>query len=101
MKTSPYIGHPSQLWGVEEVRLVGGKGDGMGLLQLDDKRICSKPLWGHQGFAYGAVNGVFFDEDGNGFVSLNSGASEQRVGHLALINRELIRWAFASERSET
>ena len=34
MKTSPYIGHPSQLWGVEEVRLVGGKGDGMGLLQL-------------------------------------------------------------------
>lgn len=32
--TNPYIGHPSQLWGVEETRLVGGKGDGMHLLQV-------------------------------------------------------------------
>ena len=31
---NPYIGHPSQLCGVEEVRLVGGKGDGMRLLQV-------------------------------------------------------------------
>ena len=30
----PYIGHASQLCGVEEVRLVGGKGDGMRLLQV-------------------------------------------------------------------
>ena len=29
-----YIGHESQLFGVEEVRLVGGKGDGMRLLQV-------------------------------------------------------------------
>ena len=34
MKINPYIGHASQLCGVEEVRLVGGKGDGMRLLQL-------------------------------------------------------------------
>lgn len=34
MKINPYIGHTSQLSGVEEVRLVGGKGDGMRLLQL-------------------------------------------------------------------
>ena len=34
MKQNPYIGHTSQLCGVEEVRLVGGKGDGMRLLQL-------------------------------------------------------------------
>ena len=34
MKVNPYIGHPSQLCGVEEVRLVGGKGDGMCLLQV-------------------------------------------------------------------
>lgn len=27
-----YIGHESQLYGVEEYRLVGGKGDGMRLL---------------------------------------------------------------------
>ena len=32
--SNPYIGHPSQLWGVEETRLVGGKGDGMRLLQV-------------------------------------------------------------------
>lgn len=31
---NPYIGHASQLCGVEEVRIVGGKGDGMRLLQL-------------------------------------------------------------------
>ena len=31
---NPYLGHESQLYGVEEHRLVGGKGDGMGLLQV-------------------------------------------------------------------
>ena len=31
---NPYIGHPSQICGVEEVRLVGGKGEGMRLLQV-------------------------------------------------------------------
>lgn len=64
---------------------------GMGLLEIQDEGICPKPVWGHQGFAYGAVNGVFFDETGSGFAMLNSGASEQRAGHLALINRDLIK----------
>ncbi len=64
---------------------------GMGLLTLDDPSLSRGRLWGHQGFAYGAVNGVFFDERGNGFACLNSGASEQRDGHLALLNRDLIR----------
>lgn len=31
---NPYVGHPSQICGVEEVRLVGGKGEGMRLLQV-------------------------------------------------------------------
>ncbi|MBQ6594252.1 MAG: aldose 1-epimerase family protein [Clostridia bacterium] len=31
---NPYIGHDSQLYGVEEHRLVGGKGDGMRLLEV-------------------------------------------------------------------
>lgn len=31
---NPYIGHESQLCGIEEHRLVGGKGDGMRLLQI-------------------------------------------------------------------
>ncbi|MDD3336623.1 MAG: serine hydrolase [Eubacteriales bacterium] len=64
---------------------------GMGLLTVEDPSICKKQLWGHQGFAYGAVNGVFFDEEGNGFASLNSGVSEERKGHLALINQRLIQ----------
>ena len=63
---------------------------GMGLLKLEDAAVANRPLWGHQGFAYGAVNGVFFDESGTGFVSLNSGASERRLGHLACLNRDLI-----------
>ena len=67
---------------------------GMGLLKLEDPAIVKKPLWGHQGFAYGAVNGVFFDEEGSGFACLNSGVSEQRQGHLAVINRDLIRFFF-------
>ena len=31
---NPYIGHESQLYGVEEHRLVGGKGDGMRLFEV-------------------------------------------------------------------
>ncbi len=34
MNMNPYIGHESQLYGVEEVRLVGGRGDGMRLLNI-------------------------------------------------------------------
>ncbi len=31
---NPYIGHDSQIYGIEEHRLVGGKGDGMRLLEI-------------------------------------------------------------------
>ena len=34
MLRNPYIGHDSQLFGVEEHRLIGGKGDGMRLFQV-------------------------------------------------------------------
>src|SRR5699024_923157 len=34
MGMNPYIGHDSQIWSVEEHRLVGGKGDGMRLLEI-------------------------------------------------------------------
>lgn len=80
MKT-PVLGWPDQT-----VRMQHG----IGLFQLDDRSICGRTLWGHQGFAYGAVNGLFFDAEGNGFVCLNSGASERRIGHLACLNRDLI-----------
>ena len=81
---------PTVPWPRQEVCLRHG----MGLLKLDDPAIVKKPLWGHQGFAYGVVNGVFFDEEGSGFACLNSGVSEQRQGHLAVINRDLIRFFF-------
>ncbi|NLV57300.1 MAG: beta-lactamase family protein [Clostridiales bacterium] len=66
-------------------------GHGMGLMTLRDPQISSQTLYGHQGFSYGAVNGVFFTTKGDGFVSFTSGASEQRQGHLAMLNRDLIR----------
>ena len=34
MEQQKYLGHMSQLYGVEEVRLIGGKGDGMRLFQV-------------------------------------------------------------------
>jgi hypothetical protein len=63
----------------------------MGLFLLEDKSVTARRLHGHQGFAYGAVNGFFFDDDGNGFVSFNSGASEARTGRLSCLNKDLIR----------
>ena len=33
---NPYIGHDSQFYGVEEHRLVGGKGDGMRLYEINN-----------------------------------------------------------------
>lgn len=77
---------PTADWPEPEVRMRHG----MGLLEVDDRAIYHARLNGHQGFAYGAVNGVFFDGAGNGFASLNSGASEKRLGHLSTLNRDLI-----------
>jgi len=34
MSISKYVGHPSQLYGVEEHRLIGGKGDGLRLFEV-------------------------------------------------------------------
>lgn len=80
-------------WPEPEVRMRHG----MGLLEVDDRAIHPQRLHGHQGFAYGAVNGVFFDDQGNGFASLNSGAGEGRIGHLSLLNRDLIRLCLAGD----
>ena len=33
---NPYIGHDSQIYGIEEHRLVGGKGDGMRLYEVNN-----------------------------------------------------------------
>jgi len=34
MSIQKYVGHPSQLYGVEEHRLIGGKGDGLRLFEI-------------------------------------------------------------------
>ncbi len=86
---------PTTDWPEPEVRMRHGAG----LLEVDDRAIHPIRLNGHQGFAYGAVNGVFFDDLGNGFASLNNGASEKRVGHLSCLNRDLIRICLADVAS--
>ena len=54
---------------------------------LQEPRIGPRPLFGHQGMAYGAVHGLFFDPLlGRGLALLTTGASEARQGVLSDIN---------------
>lgn len=79
-----YIGHPQQLYGVEEMRLVGGKGDGMRLLQVRNgkglaftvslDRCADVVRLSHKGdnFGYfapcGYVSPQHYDREGAGFL---------------------------------
>ena len=81
---NPYIGHESQLCAVEEVRLVGGKGDGMRLLQLRNASglkmtICADRCadiyrldFKGDNMGYFSPNGyvapAYYDEPGTGFL---------------------------------
>lgn len=81
---NPYIGHTSQLCCVEEVRLVGGKGDGMRLLQVRnatglEMTICAdrcadiyRLIFQGQNMGYfspsGYVSPCYYDDKGNGFL---------------------------------
>ena len=65
---------------------------GVGTFILDEPRICERPLYGHQGMAYGAVHGLFFDPNHvRGLAVLTTGASEARRGVLADLNHALMR----------
>ncbi|MBR6186240.1 MAG: beta-lactamase family protein [Clostridia bacterium] len=65
---------------------------GVGTFILRDPSISARPLYGHQGMAYGAVHGVFFEpESARGVSLLTLGASEARDGVLADLNRDLLR----------
>ena len=84
MKTNPYIGHASQLCSVEEVRLLGGKGDGMRLLQIRnaaglEMTICPdrcadiyRLIFKGDNMGYfspsGYVAPAYYDEAGAGFL---------------------------------
>ena len=71
---------------------------GVGTFILQDASISPRPLFGHQGMAYGAVHGLFFDpETKKGLAVLTCGASEARNGVLADLNKALLR-RFLGER---
>lgn len=71
---------------------------GLGLVILDRKEISPRRLLGHQGFAYGCVDGAFIEEKtGRAVVFLNGGASEARTGRLGLVNRDVLQWALNQE----
>ncbi len=71
---------------------------GLGLVILNRPGISDKPLLGHQGFAYGCVDGAFIEEGtGRKVIFLNGGASEAREGKLGLVNRDVLSWAFRKE----
>lgn len=71
---------------------------GLGLVLLDRPGISDKWLLGHQGFAYGCVDGAFIEADtGRKVILLNGGASEARNGRLGLVNQDVLTWAFRKE----
>ena len=66
--------------------------EGIGTFILRDDTLFPRPLYGHQGMAYGAVHGLFFDPVmEKGLIVLTSGASEARHGVLADLNRDLLK----------
>lgn len=81
---NPYIGHESQLYGVEEHRLIGGKGDGMRLLQVKNgkgleftvsaDRCADIPRLSFRGINMGYfapcgyVAPSYYDDKGDGFL---------------------------------
>jgi len=71
---------------------------GIGTFILKEKGISPRPIYGHQGMAYGAVHGLFFDPEKKiGMAFLTSGASEARNGVLADLNFDLMRLLMGGE----
>lgn len=71
---------------------------GIGTFILQDETICPRTLYGHQGMAYGACHGLFFDvEKQKGLVLLTSGVSEARRGVLSDVNADMIRLYLTEE----
>lgn len=71
---------------------------GLGLVLLDRPKLWPRRLLGHQGFAYGCVDGAFIEEDtGRMVIFLNGGASEARKGKLGLVNQDVLKWALTKE----
>lgn len=64
-------------------------GFGMGVFCLMNAK--NTPIYGHQGFAYGAVQGAFWQPNSKDWaISLNGGADESRNGRLGNTNLDVI-----------
>ncbi len=71
---------------------------GLGLLLVEDPALSDGRILGHQGFAYGCVDGAFWEENtGNTVIFCNGGASEARAGRLGLCNRDVLRLMLRKE----
>ena len=71
---------------------------GLGLLRINDPHLSEQCIFGHQGFAYGCVDGAFWEEHtGCLLITLNGGCSEARAGRLGISNRDFLCWAFRKE----
>lgn len=68
---------------------------GLGTFIVNDASIFPRALYGHQGLAYGAVHGLFYDTvTGDTLAYLTSGASEARTGVLSDGNKAMMRAVF-------
>ena len=69
-----------------------------GILIIKDSKLSSSRIFGHQGFAYGCVDGAFWEEEtGRIMIQLNGGCSEARTGRLGCANADFLYWAFRKE----
>ena len=68
MQINPYIGHTSQLCGVEEVRLIGGKGDNMRLMQVRNAAGLEMTICGDR---CADIYRLTFKGDNMGYLSSN------------------------------
>lgn len=66
MDKREYVGHESQLYGVEEHRLVGGKGDGIRLLQVNNGRGLMFTISADR---CGDISRLYFDGKNLGFFA--------------------------------
>ena len=81
-KVVPFGARDPQLW------------EGLGTF-IVDPAICGRVVYGHQGLAYGAMHGLFYDpQAGRGVALLTSGCSEARAHVLSDINKAIIRQVF-------
>ena len=77
-------------------QLSPGMDYGFGLIRFSLPELPDMPIMGHQGFAYGCVDGAFFTKNQQ-VIFLNGGASELRTGRLGMVNRDVLRYALVKE----